>query len=153
MHWTQTIQCIFEYFFSSTCFKGEAYRMSCEMTELFKIEAETGQMLDQARTRLSTSHRPSGCNSRWGTEPNLNNPSSGLLGWLMRCYAAALTPLSSLLFPITIYTHSGMSVLPKSIAPDITVSITQRVTAAVCECTHTWSREGVVAHSTVRPIV
>lgn len=102
-------------FFSFTLSK--AYRMSYEMIGRIKIEAATGQTLDQARTRLSTSHRPSGRNSRRGTEPNLNNPSSGLLGWLMRCYAAAMTPLSSLLFPITTYTHSGMSVLPKEHCP------------------------------------
>ncbi len=140
-------------FFLLLVLKEKAYRMSHEMIGCFKTEAATGQTLDQARTRLSTSHRPSGRNSRRGTEPNLNNPSSGRLGWLMRCYAAAMTPLSSLLFPITTYTHSGMSVLPKTIAPDITVSITQRVTTAVCELTHTLSRQSVVAHSTVRPIV
>lgn len=140
-------------FFLLLVLKEKAYRMSHEMIGRFKTEAVTGQTLDQARTRLSTSHRPSGRNSRRGTEPNLNNPSSGRLGWLMRCYAAAMTPLSSLLFPITTYTHSGMTALPKSIAPDITVSITQRVTTAVCECTHTWSGVGVMAHSTVRPIV
>lgn len=65
-------------FFSFTLSK--AYRMSYEMIGRIKIEAATGQTLDQARTRLSTSHRPSGRNSRRGTEPNLNNPSSGLLG-------------------------------------------------------------------------
>lgn len=138
---------------SSGIFQEKLTGCHLKWSGFWKLKLWLAKCLTNQEPVLSTSHRPSGCNSRRGTEPNLNNPSSGLLGWLMRCYTAALTPLSSLFFPITTYTHSGMSVLPKSIAPDITVSITQHVTTAECECTHTWSGEGVMAHSTVRPIV
>lgn len=47
---------------------------------ILKLKLQPAKKLNQARTRLSASRQPSGRNSRRGTEPNLNNPSSGLLG-------------------------------------------------------------------------
>lgn len=123
-----------EIYFSLACSSGESYWMSHEPVAHFKIEATTGQARAQHRT--SHSHEPSRRNSRRGTESNLNNPfSSGPLGWLMRCYTAALTLLCFRFFPITAYTHGGISRLSKCITPDISISITQCAATAICELT------------------
>lgn len=110
---------------------------SCE------IEAATGPTLDQ--THPSTSRPPSGRNSRWGRGAKIFFKQSllwavGLTDEVLRGRHDPARLFA--FFPITSYTHSGVSVLPKSIATGVSVSITPRVTTAACERTHAWGPGG-----------
>lgn len=81
--------------FASTRSWVKTFRWSCKPAGRFQMEAATGR----AGTRLPPRNKPSGRNWRQGTEPGLAHRSSRLMGWLMRCHTAGLTPLGSLLFP------------------------------------------------------
>ena len=69
--------------------------LSREMTGFFTIPSSTPARRPTKQEPLSTSYRPSGCNSRRGSEPGLNNPCNGVFewgggegSWLMRCSMA-----------------------------------------------------------------